>query len=234
MFPKKVDLKQLVKFYDKDGDGCISYPEFVSGLTDKTLSKNKQIIVEAAWNKITGTKGGCATGQQLVDALCDQSACDLCLNCFEGTKGGNLGGQVSWDEFCLLYREVAVQVPNDEYFEKLVSSQWKETCIASIEKLSDEYMMHLVGLLRQRLVTIANGSQEEYKLRNLFRTFDVDGSGAITLNELAGMTGKLGVAVTDDELVALMRWLDINKSGVIEFEEFERFLIEEPYTKYKL
>lgn len=95
-------------------------------------------------------------------------------------------------------------------------------------------MMHLIGLLRQRLITLANGHQEEYALRNLFRTFDVDGSGALSIDELAGMTSKLGVLVSDDELMALMRGIDENKSGVVEFEEFEKFLIEEPYTKYKL
>lgn len=76
LFPKKVDLKQLVKFYDKDGDGCISYYEFITGLTDKKLSDRKAIIVEAAWCKITGSKGGCATGKQLADALRDPSCCD--------------------------------------------------------------------------------------------------------------------------------------------------------------
>ena len=190
--------------------------------------------MEAAWCKITGAKGGCATGKQIADALKDSSACDLVLNLFDGTKGGNIDGQVSWDEFCLLYREVAVQVPNDEYFENLISSQWTDTAVVGVDKITEEYTMHLIGLLRQRLITLANGHQEEYALRNLFRTFDTDGSGAITLEELAGMTGKLGVAVTDDELLALMRGLDENKSGVVEFEEFERFLIEEPYTKYKL
>lgn len=190
--------------------------------------------MEAAWCKITGAKGGCATGKQIADALKDSSACDLVLNLFEGTKGGNLDGQVSWEDFCLLYREVAVQVPNDEYFETLIGSQWTDTAVVGVDKITEEFTMHLIGLLRQRLITLANGHQEEYALRNLFRTFDVDGSGAITLEELAGMTGKLGVAVTDDELLALMRGLDINKSGVVEFEEFERFLIEEPYTKYKL
>ena len=156
------------------------------------------------------------------------------LNLFDTTRGGNLEGQVSWDDFCLFYREIAVQVPNDEYFEDLVASQWADTAPSGVDRIDNTAMMHLIGLLRQRLITLANGHQEEYALRNLFRTFDVDGSGALSIDELAGMTSKLGVLVSDDELMALMRGIDENKSGVVEFEEFEKFLIEEPYTKYKL
>ena len=32
LFPKKVELQALVKYYDVDGDGNISYEEFLRGL----------------------------------------------------------------------------------------------------------------------------------------------------------------------------------------------------------
>jgi Ca2+-binding EF-hand superfamily protein len=32
LFPKKVELQALIKFYDIDGDGNVSYEEFLSGL----------------------------------------------------------------------------------------------------------------------------------------------------------------------------------------------------------
>jgi len=35
LFPKMVDLKALHKFYDVDGDGTISYNEFIKALADK-------------------------------------------------------------------------------------------------------------------------------------------------------------------------------------------------------
>ena len=36
-------------------------------------------------------------------------------------------------------------------------------------------------------MTVSNNKQEEFVLRNIFRTFDKDNTGKITLNELAGM-----------------------------------------------
>jgi Ca2+-binding EF-hand superfamily protein len=66
-------------------------------------------------------------------------------------------------------------------------------------------------------------------LRDIFRTFDLDKSGALTINEMAGLLAKLGVAATDKELIALMREMDSNKSGVIEFEEFCQFMVVDPW-----
>ena len=38
LFPKQVDLKALHRYYDVDGDGGVSYHEFVKALTDDKLS----------------------------------------------------------------------------------------------------------------------------------------------------------------------------------------------------
>jgi hypothetical protein len=32
LFPKKVELQALMKYYDIDGDGSVGYEEFLSGL----------------------------------------------------------------------------------------------------------------------------------------------------------------------------------------------------------
>jgi Ca2+-binding EF-hand superfamily protein len=66
-------------------------------------------------------------------------------------------------------------------------------------------------------------------LRNIFRTFDLDKSGALTINEMAGLLSKLSVSVTEKELLAVMREMDSNKSGVIEFEEFCQFMVLDPW-----
>ena len=68
--------------------------------------------------------------------------------------------------------------------------------------------MHLLGLMRQRLITKANGQQEEFKLRDMFRNFDRDNSGSLSLNELAGLLAELGVAVNENELIAMMKVID--------------------------
>jgi len=44
IFPKKVELQALVKFYDVDGDGNISYEEFLSGLRDPLTERRMNMV----------------------------------------------------------------------------------------------------------------------------------------------------------------------------------------------
>lgn len=49
------------------------------------------------------------------------------------------------------------------------------------------------------------------------------------MDEMGGMLAKLGVSVDRKYINALMRELDTNKTGMLEFEEFTTFLIYNPY-----
>ncbi|MFS8160029.1 MAG: EF-hand domain-containing protein [Candidatus Roizmanbacteria bacterium] len=66
-------------------------------------------------------------------------------------------------------------------------------------------------------------------LRKLFKDFDLNQSGALTIDEMGGMLAKLGISVDRKYINALMRELDTNKTGMLEFEEFTTFLIYNPY-----
>jgi Ca2+-binding EF-hand superfamily protein len=50
-------------------------------------------------------------------------------------------------------------------------------------------------MVRQRLRTLSNNTEEEYKLRQIFKQFDLNNSGTITIEELAAMLAKLGIQV---------------------------------------
>jgi calcyphosin len=47
-FPKIVEVQALMKFFDSDGDGNISYEEFLKGLRDP-LNERRLKIVEKAF-----------------------------------------------------------------------------------------------------------------------------------------------------------------------------------------
>ena len=84
-------------------------------------------------------------------------------------------------------------------------------------------------MLRQRLLTLSNGQQAEFKLRQIFAECDANGNGVVTMDELAAMLAALGISVERRFLVALLSHLDTNKSGGVEFEEFRVFICEDPY-----
>jgi Ca2+-binding EF-hand superfamily protein len=47
MFPKKVELQGLMKYYDVDGDGNISYDEFLSGMRDELSERRLNMVKKA-------------------------------------------------------------------------------------------------------------------------------------------------------------------------------------------
>ena len=48
LFPKKVDLQALMKYYDLNQDGNITYEEFLNGLRDE-LTERRKAMVDKAW-----------------------------------------------------------------------------------------------------------------------------------------------------------------------------------------
>lgn len=154
------------------------------------------------------------------------------LERFAQTQGGEESGNVIKEEFYQLFLDLSAQIPDDAIFVETVESSWK---VREDEdaKLDNIRIMHLLGLMRQRLITKANSQQEEYKLRDMFRTFDKDNSGSLSINELAGLLAELGVGVKENELVAMMRLIDTSKNGVIEFDEFQNFVVIDPYKKFE-
>ena len=68
---------------------------------------------------------------------------------------------------------MATSNPVDEYFVKLVESVWgvQESIDGAVQR---DRVMHVIKLMRHRLTTISNNNQEEYVLRDIFRTYDVD------------------------------------------------------------
>lgn len=65
----------------------------------------------------------------------------------------------------------------------------------------------------------------EKELRDAFSVFDTDGSGAIDRKELKRLMKKLGQALTEAELDAMMDEVDTNGDGEISFEEFKAMMV---------
>ena len=119
-------------------------------------------------------------------------------------------------------------IPNDDRYVRVVCMYWGVGADAD-DGIDHKAAYGVIALMRQRLVTLANGNQEEYHLRNIFRRFDIDRSGTLSTSELAGLLSSLGVACTEPQLIAAFKLIDLNGNGVIDFEEFNQFLIVDPY-----
>ena len=110
LFPSKVELQQLIKYYDVDGDGNVGYEEFLNGLRDP-LTQRKQAIVDRAFATLDKKGSGsisasdiagifdCTRNPDVVEGkkTADQVLTDF-LNSFDGMRG-NSDGSVSKQEW---------------------------------------------------------------------------------------------------------------------------------------
>jgi calmodulin len=62
------------------------------------------------------------------------------------------------------------------------------------------------------------------ELRAAFAVFDEDNSGSISRKEMKKLMKKLGQALSDEELDAMMEEVDTDKDGQIDFEEFKSMM----------
>ena len=188
---------------DKDGSGQISVKD-IKHLYDVT--KHKDFI--------EGTK----TKEEVIEEF---------LNSFDGAKGDNDGviTKKEWNDY---YTDLSMSLPTDEYFVQMMESVWGITEDEDSEANQD-YVRELVKLIRQKLLSMSNSSSDEYVLRQIFNYFDANESGNITIDELAGMVAKLKISVERKYLNGIMKKIDSDNNGAIEFNEFLNFIIMDPY-----
>ncbi|KAF3883761.1 MULTISPECIES: EF-hand domain-containing protein [Nostocales] len=67
--------------------------------------------------------------------------------------------------------------------------------------------------------------EEVTKLWEAFKVFDADGSGAISANELGQVMRSLGQSPNDTDLRDMIKEVDVDLSGSIDFEEFKTLMV---------
>lgn len=138
IFPKKVELQSLIKFYDINGDGQIGYEEFLSGLREN-LTERRLAIVKKAFSILDNSGNGVVTVSDITNVYDvsmnpeflegKKTKAEILfefLNNFDGARGNN-DGQVTWDEFVDYYTDLSMSSPSDDYFVKMMESSW-QTC----------------------------------------------------------------------------------------------------------
>lgn len=137
-------------------------------------------------------------------------------------------GMISRDDFLRYYEDVSLALPSDEFFVSLIQNSWG---IVEEEEneVKTETVKQVVKILRQRLIQKTTGNHDEFVLRKLFNDFDLNRSGNLCLEELYAMMIKLEIPIQKKYLGAVFRHFDINNNGLIEFEEFLNYIINNPY-----
>ncbi|CDW86450.1 ef hand family protein [Stylonychia lemnae] len=226
LFPKKVELQALMKYYDIDGDGNISYEEFIRGLRDE-LTQRRKNMVQKAFNMLDRDMAvyDVSMNPEYIEGrkTRDQILTDF-LNNFEGVKG-NRDGTITKDEFFDYYTDLSMSVPSDEYFVRMMESTWQ--CPEVEDASSKAVLQMLLKEVRLRILELARNDPK--LLRKVFNDFDLNQSGHLTIDEVTNMIAKLKISVERKMVYPFFKIIDNDNSGGVEFAEFERYVISNPY-----
>ncbi|CAF0745961.1 unnamed protein product [Adineta ricciae] len=73
---------------------------------------------------------------------------------------------------------------------------------------------------------------QRQELKEAFDVFDTDGSGMISASELSNIFRALNINVNNSQLNQLVKQMDENGSGQVEFDEFARVMGETFFKQY--
>ena len=63
----------------------------------------------------------------------------------------------------------------------MITGSWKGVSEDSHHTVTKEKVNELLKTMRQRLIIVSNRNLEEYTLRNIFRSFDMDTNGSLSV-----------------------------------------------------
>jgi Ca2+-binding EF-hand superfamily protein len=107
------------------------------------------------------------------------------------------------------------QNPTDDELKEMISS-------VDVNGDNEIDFNEFLSLMKSRISELDADPDKE--LRDAFDVFDSDRSGFIDRKELKKLMKKLGQALSDEELDAMMEEVDANGDGEISFDEFKALM----------
>jgi calcyphosin len=129
-------------------------------------------------------------------------------------------GKVSENGFLAYYSSLSATIPleNDEYFTSLLIGCWGIN--SSDDYIPPQRLEEIEDIFYEKIRQKTRSNQDEGKvLVKLFRFFDVDGSGGISIEEFKGALERLGCTFSQTEVRALFHKYNVTGSGKLAYEE---------------
>jgi Ca2+-binding EF-hand superfamily protein len=125
----KTELAELARLLDRNGDGTISYEEFIYFLAPP-LNEFRLKLINETFDTLDRNGNGILDIEDFrqlhaANPSARKSSAEVLfgnfLSYFDTGRDGTIGRQ----EFIDYYREINPSIPNDEYFEVLIKAAWK-------------------------------------------------------------------------------------------------------------
>ena len=138
------------------------------------------------------------------------------FNAFDKDMGGTIDG----DELGDLMRTLG-QEPTEMELEKMIK-------LADADGSGDIDFAEFVTLMAHKMAD----EKSEATLKAAFSVFDTSGDGFISAEEMRRIMINVGEPVTLDDVEQVIRKVDIDGDGVINYDEFTKVIIEEKATQF--
>ncbi len=233
VFLSKRDAKTLFKEFDSSNDGNVSYEEFLKSLAPE-LEGRRLAIVQKVFALMDKDGSGSIDINDVIKIYSTsahpdvqqgkRSKEDVVTEFLGGFESRNeKDGIITEREFISYYKELSVSIPSDEYFVTMMESVWM--IHEDESSLNNKRLDDLCQLLKEKVYQKCKGSQNsEYLLRNVFKFFDKDESGVLTIDEFKGAMERFGLVMDRADTGLIFSKFDKNNDGIIKFDEFLQHL----------
>lgn len=140
--------------------------------------------------------------------------------------GVGMDDEVSFDTFTTYYKDLSVGILSDQLFSEKIQQNWgvKED---EENRISKAELRFILKSFREKLINKTHQKTDEFLLRKVFKEFDTNNSGFLSINDLAAMMVRLDIPMERKYINSIFLHLDSNDNGFIEFEEFVHFVLNE-------
>mmetsp|Transcript_10370 Transcript_10370/g.17407 ORF Transcript_10370/g.17407 Transcript_10370/m.17407 type:complete len:377 (+) Transcript_10370:3-1133(+) len=249
------EIAVLMSHFDRDGNGVISYEEFLRSLRGRLSHPRKQMalrVFHALDAQSAGGEHGYLTVRTIdpiystsrhpavvAGKMTRKQVLKEFLDAFEGPEG-NRDGRVTLEEWLRYYEEVSSSIDTDDHFIELLQTTW-----ARVLKLQPLPSQSEVNRLEESIkksvysrVTHGTVSSARREVAKAFQLFDRDDKHGVSLDEFCHALERFGVHVTGRghgsapggmplaTVKALFNRYDVDGSGSISYAEFCSRLFE--------
>lgn len=235
----EAEISLLMAHFDEDGDGKISYSEFIWGIRGK-MNDRRMNMVKKAYDCLDANHDGDLTlgdimaaydASQHPDVIAGRKSPEevfrVFLDSFEGPHGDK-DGHISHQEWTEYYENISASIDNDDYFVLMMQNAWKISEAAGEFTLDPSRAAHLEETLRSKLLQKKKDRETEARcLLSAFRHFNFGDSNTADARCFARAVEKFGVVLDEAEMDAWFTYYDQDHTGTINYEAFAAALYPE-------
>jgi len=236
-------LKSVGLFYTRDqmhnlcnyyGNECkqMPYQKFVNEYKTE-LSERKMSAIRQVFEKLDSNKNGSIEVTDLESKFVTQSMVGFisgklnqqeAFNEFLSLFDTNKDGMVTMQEFEEFYAYVGALVSSDDQFELHVKNTWNIE-LYSDKKEVEENAIFFVKMTHKALQDLLKGEDNDFKLNQLYASFDPHGAQVLHVEEFRKMCGRLKLPEpAKSVLVKAFGMIDTDGDGGIQIDEFKNFI----------